>query len=136
MLLLQSLYLCLIAQFGCGSLLGVVFLQLELGLVGLGDLFLLGLLILLHAGSIVAGVVGQSLIQLDEVRNNLVRVVSLPELQVGATLQQFTHTLGLFDTRHLDHDAAILSLQLLDVGLDDAKLVDTVANYVERVVNG
>ena len=130
MLLLESLNLCLVVELG--RLLGVVVLELELGFVGssLGSSVVGSGLLFLHSGGIGA-IVGQVLVYLDEVGHNLVRVVSLPELQVGATLQQLAHTLGLLHTRHFHHDAASLTFQLLDVGLYYAELVDTVAHYVE-----
>ena len=75
------------------------------------------------------------LVELSQQRINLLRIVSLPELQIGTTLQQLTNTLGLLDTRHFHHDTSTLSFELLDIWLYNAKLINTVADYIERVVN-
>ena len=76
------------------------------------------------------------LVELHEIRLHFLIVVCLPELEVCATLQELTHTLRFADTRHLNHDAAFLSFELLDVRLNYSELVDTVAHNVERVVDG
>ena len=129
------------AQLGVGLVLGgvggsvatVAELQLGGSLLGRGLRAVSGSRVLLLR-AVVA--IGQTLVQLDEIRRDLLVVVGLPELQVGATLQQLAHTLRLADTRHFDHQSAFLSLELLDVGLHDAKLVDTVADHVVGVVDG
>ena len=84
----------------------------------------------------VVATIGQTGIELIQIRHHLLGVVGLPELQVGTTLQELTHTLGLLDTRHLNHDTTFLAFELLDVGLNDAELVDTRTHDVERVVDG
>ncbi len=126
---------------GSGTLCGVggsvfVVAQLQLG----AALLVLSVCVLVGSGTVFLGrmvvIVGQSLVKLHEIRRDFLVVIGLPELQVGASLQQFAHALRLTDTRHLDHQAAFLSLELLDVGLYDAKLVDTVAHHVVRVVDG
>ena len=123
-----------------GSFLGIV-LNLELSLWslflgsnGISNLCILGLSCSIGLGLLLS-VVSHAAIELHEVRDNLLCVVGLPELKVGATLQQLTHTLGLADTWHFYHDAAFLALKFLDVWLNDTELVDTCTYDVERVVD-
>ena len=91
---------------------------------------------LLCSGCIVGSIVGKTAVELLQVRNYLFSIVGFPEFEVRTTLQKLTHALGFFDTWHLNHNAAGLSFEFLDVGLYDTKLVNTGANNVERVVNG
>ncbi len=137
MLLLGSL------KVGIAVLVGhlVVLVQGELASLFLGLSLLGGVgLLSLHAvGRSLCGlstIVGEALVELREVRDDLVAVVGLPELQVSRALEQLTDTLRLTDTWHFDHDTAVLSLELLDIGLNDTELIDTVADHVERVVDG
>ena len=118
---LRLLLLCLLNLL-LGSGLGCGYVVLGLGRVS-GDL-------------LVGIAIGDTLVELLQIRKHLIGVVGLPELQVGRALQEFTHTLRLADTRHLDRDTALGTLHLLDVGLHHAKLVDTRAYHIERVVNG
>ena len=74
--------------------------------------------------------IGQTAVELLQVGRDFLRGVGLPELEVGATLQEFAHTLGIFHTRHFHHDAAFLAFEHLYVGLYHTKLVDTVGDDV------
>ena len=74
--------------------------------------------------------IGQTAVELLQVGCDFLRGVGLPELEVGATLQEFAHTLGIFHTRHFHHDAAFLAFEHLYVGLYHTKLVDTVGDDV------
>ena len=49
---------------------------------------------------------------------------------------ELTNALRLVDTRHFDHDTALLAFELLDVRLNNAELVDTCTYHEERVVDG
>ncbi len=118
---LRLLLLCLLdLLLGRGLSRGHIFI----GLCGVGNSLLLGITI------------GDALIELLQIRQDLISIVSLPELQVCGTLQKLTHTLRLTDTRHLYRDTTLGTLHLLDIGLNHAKLVDTRANHIERVVDG
>ena len=75
-------------------------------------------------------------VERDEEGNDFLCVVGLPELQVGAALQELTHTLGLLHTGHLHHDTTLLAFEGLDVGLYHAEAVDTGAEHVVGVVDG
>ncbi len=120
----------------------LVALELKLGLGVLGGLHLLvglglgqfclftdGGAVLDRRGILVA--VGQTLVELLQIGQHLVGVVGLPEFEVGRTLQQLTHALGLADSRHLNANTALGALHLLDVGLHHAELVDTCADHIE-----
>ena len=144
--LLQCCHLGIFAFFTVGlSHLVVVLLQVKLGLVcsglgGSGCVFLLSADrvggCLLGGSVFLAAVDGsQTLVELVEQRGNVLTVVGLPELKVGASLKELAHTLRLADTRHFYHEASLLAFELLDVGLNDAELIDTVADNVERVVD-
>ena len=131
-------------SLGSGSLLAVesgsqVTLGLGLGGVGLslGSSFC-SLLGRLRCVGLFATNVGSSQTTVEVVEGliNFLGVVGLPKLQVGTTLQQLADTLGLLHTRHFHHDAAFLTLEGLDVGLNDAEAVDTCAEHVVRVVDG
>ena len=122
-------------------LLGIVFLDLYLwrSFLHYGRVFLGGNSVLLCLGSIgfrVTTRIGYLLVKLLQIGEYILGIIGLPELQVSTTLQEFAHTLRLADTRHLHHDTTCLSLQFLDVGLHHAKLIDTGAYHVERVVYG
>ena len=78
----------------------------------------------------------QLAIQCHQERSHLGSVIGLPELQVGTALQELAHTLGLLHTRHLHHDATLLALESLDIGLHHSKAVDTGAEHVVRVGDG
>ena len=140
----QRMQLLCLGKLSVGSglyagLLGVVELELRFSLCGSGFLGsgFLGVVALCYLGRVALAVaIGQTAVELLEVRSDLLSVVGLPELQVGATLQQLTHTLRLADTRHLDHDAALSTLHFLDVGLYDTELVDTCSDDIEGVVDG
>ena len=108
-------------------------LRLSLGILGISSLGLCRIGLGNSAVSLgsLAVCISQTSVYLCQIRNNLVRIVCLPELQVCTTLKQLTHTLRLTDTRHFNHDTSLLSLELLDVGLNDAELVDTSADNVE-----
>ena len=121
------------------GLLSVVELELRLSLCDSGFLGsgFLGAVALCYLGSVALAVaIGQTTVELLEIRSDLLSVVGLPKLQVGTTLQQLAHTLGLADTRHLHHDAALSALHFLDVGLYDAELVNTCSDDIEGVVDG
>ena len=75
--------------------------------------------------------ISQLAVELNEVRDNLLSIVCLPEFEVCATLKELTHTLWLADTRHFYHDTAFLTFELLDVWLYNTELVDTSTNNVE-----
>ena len=75
-------------------------------------------------------------VQLDEEGHSLAGGIGLPELEVGRTLEELTHAVGLLDTGELHHDATLLTLKGLDVGLHNAEAVDTCADDVEGVING
>ena len=75
----------------------------------------------------------QSVVYSIEFGNELVELISFPKLEVCATLQQFSHTFGLFDTRQFYRDKTVF-LQLLDIGSNHAEAVDTRAQYIIRVV--
>ena len=137
---MQALHLCLLCSSIKRSLL-VVFLcsdsssqsLLDRSSSGIGSHRVVGS----HSGAVgIATHSGTLGVQANQRRHYLLTVVGLPELQVGTTLQQLTHALGLFDTRHFHHDTTVASFQLLDIGLHHAKLVNTVAHHIERVVNG
>ena len=133
MLLLSLLHLA--GAFLLGSTCLLLHLELGSGLLCCGSsccVYSCGVCRLVLARAYVS----LALVYLLEERNNLVRVVCLPELEVGASLEELAHTLRLVDTRHLHHDTSLLALQLLDVGLYYAELVDTCADYEERVVDG
>ena len=105
--------------------------------VSCGGLYLLGGLlssiflgILLYTGG------SELAVELDEEGHSLSGGVGLPKLQIGGTLKELAHAVGLLDTGELDHDAALLTLKGLDVGLHDAEAVDTCADDIERVVDG
>ena len=85
---------------------------------------------MVHA--VLRGVLGREVLQ---VARDLVIVVDLEELEVGARLQQVGNALGLLDARELEKDLALLVLELLDVGGHDAELVDTCAEDVEGRVD-
>ena len=87
-------------------------------------------------GFLSSATISEALVELYKVGLYLLVVVGLPELQVCRTLQQLTHTLRLADTRHLDHQSSFLAFQLLDVGLYDTELVDTVAYNIVGVLDG
>ena len=121
----------------------LIFLKLELRICFLNGFLFTGFLNCLGRSGVGSGCVGhlcvaisQTSVELCQVRNDFFSIESLPEFEVGTTLQQFTHTLWLTNTRHFHHDATLLSLQFLDVRLNNTKLVDTRAHNVERVVNG
>ncbi len=78
---------------------------------------------------------GQTRIQRLNFRPDVGKGICLPKFQIGTGLEQFAHTLRLFHARHFHHDAAGLSLQLLDIGLSHAKAVDTRAEHVIRIVD-
>ena len=105
-----------------GSALG--FGSLGLGAVGSGRVLGIG--------------TGQTLVEGCERRHGLAKGVSLPELEVGATLKELAHTLGFLDTRHFYHNLAYLALaaQDLNVGLCHTKTVDTRAYHLVGVFNG
>ena len=65
-----------------------------------------------------------------ELLSDLGQVVCLPELQIGATLQEFADTCRLLHTRQLDEDTTS-RLEALDVGRHDAEAVDTCAQYIK-----
>ena len=77
---------------------------------------------------------GELTVDLRQHRQQLGSLVGLPELKVRRTLEQFTNTLRLFDTRKLDEDTARLS-KFLDVRLYHTEAVDTRTEHVERVLN-
>ncbi len=156
------LFLCLgegllVGLFAVGSLLGrsdVVLCALQLKLrsclllcfgdsgillLGSGCYVLLCGISLCGVGSCVLlarGDVGELRIELLEVWEHLLCVVCLPELKVCRTLEELAYTLWLTYARHLHHQTAFLALEALDVRLYHAELVDTVAHYVVRVVDG
>ena len=111
-------------------------LQFAVGRLGFGLCGTVGLLSL-HGVGLCSGSIGfidtagQSLVNLCEIGDDLVGIVGLPELEVGRALKELTHTLGFTDARHLDHDTPLLTFELLDVGLNNAELVDTRADNVE-----
>ena len=70
-------------------------------------------------------------VELDEVRSSFCGHIALPEFEVSRTLEEFTNTLRLLDTREFYHDTSFLAFQRLDVGLYDAKAVDTRTDDVE-----
>ena len=73
-------------------------------------------------------------VDLCEHRQQLGSLVGLPELQVSRSLEQFTNTFRLFDTRKLDQDTTRLS-EFLDVRLNNTETVDTGTEHVERVLD-
>ena len=81
--------------------------------------------------SLFLATISQLAVELNEVRDNLLSIVCLPEFEVCATLKELTHTLWLADTRHFNHDTAFLTFELLDVWLYNTELVDTSTNNVE-----
>ena len=99
--------------FGHGRLFCLGFTQRVLGFAGLGNL-----------------VVG-----LDEELLHLRKVVGLPELELCGSLEEFAHTLRVFDTGQFDEDTARV-LHLLDVGLGHAETVDTGAENLVGTVDG
>ena len=113
--------------------------SVSLGAIGLGrlSLHLFGgrLVGLSGAIGLHATLVSHTGVELCQEGNDLFSIIGLPELQVSRTLQELTHALRLTDTRHFDHDAAVLTFELLDVGLHNAELIDTGADHVERVVD-
>ena len=76
----------------------------------------------------------QFAVDLCDLRQQLGEVVGLPELEVSRSLEEFTYTLRLLDTRKLDQDTTGLS-QFLDVRLNNAETVDTGAEHHKRVVD-
>ena len=68
---------------------------------------------------------------------DVLQIISFPEFEVGATLEELAHTLGLFDTGHFDHDLTHLSATFedLDVGLCHTEAVDTLAHHLVGVVD-
>ena len=138
--LLGLLQLCV--RSGFDVFLGIAFLELELRLLLLGLLhFLLGSgfgssNILVRLGGIgnrilLSIAVGHALVELLQIGEHLVGIVSFPELEVSRTLEELTHTLRLTDTRHLHGDTSLSALHLLDVGLYDTKLVDTRCHNIQ-----
>ena len=81
--------------------------------------------------SLFLATISQLTVELNEVRDNLLSIVCLPEFEVCATLKELTHTLWLADTRHFYHDTTFLTFELLDVRLYNTELVDTSTNNVE-----
>src|SRR5699024_3068088 len=69
-----------------------------------------------------------------EFRSKLFQFIRLPKFEVSATLQQFPHTLGFFDTRQLDKNKTVL-FQFLNIGSDHTETVDTSTQYVVRVIH-
>ena len=78
--------------------------------------------------------ISKSRIKLSQVRNNFTSIISLPELKICTTLEELTHTLRLFDTRHFNHDTTCLTFKFLDIWLNNTKLINTSTNHIERVV--
>ncbi len=76
------------------------------------------------------GIVLQTAHEVHERALELGGGVSLVELEVGRTLEEFTHTFVVFHTGKFKKDLAILALEHLDVGRNNAELVDTVAEHV------
>ena len=68
---------------------------------------------------------------------DVLQIISFPEFEVGATLEELAHTLWLFDTGHFDHDLTHLSATFedLDVGLCHTEAVDTLAHHLIGVVD-
>ena len=79
--------------------------------------------------------IGQQFVGFREERIDFGILVGGPELEGGGTLEEFTHTLGLFDAREFHEDTAGVA-NLLDAGLGHAETVDTVAQHVEGVADG
>ena len=134
MLLLQALQLGVAYVGIAGAVLGNSRCQVGLlfGRICSGNLIGLfgrsGFLVNVEDGS-------QLAVYLYQERSDFLRVVGLPELQVGRTLQQLADALGLLHTRHFHHDAAFLAFQSLDVGLYHTEAVDTGAQNVVAIVN-
>src|SRR5574344_555123 len=78
--------------------------------------------------------ISKSRIKLSQVRNNLTGIISFPELKICTTLEELTHTLRLFDTRHFNHDTTCLTFKFLDIWLNNAKLINTSTNDIKRVI--
>ncbi len=125
---------CHAGSFGLVGLF-LVYLKFGFGLLGGSHLLLCGTV---GSGSVGFGMtaVGHTLVELLQIGGHLLGIIGLPELEVGTSLQEFAHTLRFLDARHFHHDAAFLAFKLLDVGLHHAKLVDTSAHHIERVVDG
>ena len=66
---------------------------------------------------------------------NLIGVVGGPELQRSGSLQQVADALRLLHARKLDQNAVRVR-EAQDVGLRNAEVVDTAAQYVERRTDG
>ena len=73
-------------------------------------------------------------VDLCQQRQQLGSLIGLPELKVRRTLEQFTNTLRLFDTRKFNQDTTRLS-QFLNVRLNNTETVDTCTEHVKGVLN-
>ena len=121
---------------GCSVCLFLLYLELWLCLcVGLCCSGRVSHFLLCCVSHLFLSAVGETLVELCEVRYYFGSVECLPELEVCRALEELTHSLWLTYTRHLDHDTSLLSLKLLYVRLYDAELVDTVTYDIERVVD-
>ena len=78
--------------------------------------------------------VAQHIVSPLQHREHLAVVVGSPELQRSGTLQELTHTLGLFHAGQLHQETARV-LQPLNVGLCHTKAVDTATEHVVGVCN-
>ena len=78
---------------------------------------------------------GEQVVGLDQVRLDLLIIISGPELEGSGTLEEFADTLRLLDTREFDEDTAAVA-QFLDGRLGHAETVDTVTQDVEGVGDG
>ena len=129
-LLVFSNLCCLVCLDGCAVSTQVIYQVSEVFALSLRSLLCFHLFcsLFLRSGS------SELTVDLRQHRQQLGSLVGLPELKVRRTLEQFTNTLRLFDTRQLDQDTARLS-QLLDVRLYNTEAVDTRTEHVERVLN-
>ena len=137
MLLLGSLDLCVRTLSCCSSSIIALKLQLSLCRVCLCWFSLSNLsLHTIGLGCVCLSTsTSKTLVELYQIWLYLLVVICLPELQVGTTLQELTHTLWFTNTRHLHHDTSLLSFQFLDVWLNNSELINTVAYHIEGIVN-
>ena len=66
----------------------------------------------------------QHLIGCHQLLVDLSQVIRFPKLEIGTSLQEFTHTCRLFHTRQFDQDTSG-SFQTLDIGRNNSKAVYT-----------
>ena len=79
----------------------------------------------------------QTAVKVLECALHFTQCVSFPKLEVCATLEEFAHTFGFFDTRHFHHDLTHLSATLkdLDVGLSHTEAVNTLLHHLVGVAH-